>query len=339
MDRQGNSRHRRKARTIAFLAAMAVGALSPLCIAGPAAAASFFDANPATLGAIDDGTSSTPCNPGAPRLVNFDVAGLQAPITDVRVSFAFAPTHMWVGDLVVVLNGPSGIGSQSIFGRTGATTSDGFGDSSDLLGLYTFSDSAPALPKWWDAATTAGASTAIPIGSYRASTQGGEAAGGTSTLITPTFASLANPNGTWTLKFIDCASPYTTSVTAATLGLTTPSSGSSLKTQVSNQFSFRKLKLNKDKGTATLTVKVSGAGTLALGGKGIVKQRLAARAATASKAVGGPGKVNLKIKSKGAKKATLNRTGKVTVKAKVTFTPTGGTAATHSKKFTLKKNL
>jgi hypothetical protein len=108
--------------------------------------------------------------------------------------------------------------------------------------------------------------------------------------------------------------------------------------QVSNLFSFGKVELNKENGTAKLTVDVPGPGNLTLGGPGVVKKRVGG-GATASKAVPAAGKVTLLIKAKGAKKQKLNDTGKVTVKPKITYTPTGGVAKTQTKSVTLKKNL
>jgi hypothetical protein len=65
----------------------------------------------------------------------------------------------------------------------------------------------------------------------------------------------------------------------------------SSSTQPSNQFTFGKVKLNRTNGTATLTVKVPGPGTLSLGGKGLVAQRLAAaRQATPGRIVSAAGK-------------------------------------------------
>jgi hypothetical protein len=107
--------------------------------------------------------------------------------------------------------------------------------------------------------------------------------------------------------------------------------------QVSNQFSFGTVKFNKENGTAQLTVDVPGPGNLALGGNGVVKKRLGG--ASASKAVGAAGKVSLLIKAKGRKKQKLNDNGKVTVRPKITFSPTGGTPATQTKRIVLKKNV
>lgn len=96
----------------------------------------------------------------------------------------------------------------------------------------------------------------------------------------------------------------------------------------SNKFKFGKLKLNRKKGTATLFVQVPGAGKLLLEGKGIHKVKRDAKKA---------GKVKLAVKLVGKAKRTLLKTGKAKVRAKVTFTPTGGTPRTKAKPLTLKK--
>jgi hypothetical protein len=109
-----------------------------------------------------------------------------------------------------------------------------------------------------------------------------------------------------------------------------------------NTFSFGKVKRNKQTGTATLTVDVSGPGTLLMTGKGLVKQRPGGtdRAAqVAARTVSAAGKVKLRVKSKGKKKRKLNRTGNVKVRAKVTYTPTGGEPNTKAKRIKLTKKL
>ena len=103
-------------------------------------------------------------------------------------------------------------------------------------------------------------------------------------------------------------------------------------------FSSGKLKRNRRNGTATLSVNVPGPGTLALTGKGLVKQRPGDRALrTVAKAVSAPGTVKLTVRTKGKKNRNLNRTGKVSVKAKVTFTNTGGFQLTEAKRIKLVK--
>jgi hypothetical protein len=102
-----------------------------------------------------------------------------------------------------------------------------------------------------------------------------------------------------------------------------------------NAFTLGKPKLNKKKGTAKLPVTVPGPGNLTLAGKGVVKQR----PALVSRAVSAAGTVKLLVKSKGKKKRTLDRTGSVKVKVKVTYTPTGGSPNTETKRIKLIKRL
>jgi hypothetical protein len=122
-----------------------------------------------------------------------------------------------------------------------------------------------------------------------------------------------DPNGTWRLFIVDDTSGDTGMLGGWSLDITT-----------SNDISFGKLKKNKDKGTAVLSVNVPGPGTLTLGGTGVKPQRHARLDGTVSKAVTSAGVAKLKVKAKGAKKKKLLETGKVKVKLKVTFTPTGG---------------
>lgn len=91
-----------------------------------------------------------------------------------------------------------------------------------------------------------------------------------------------------------------------------------------------KVKLNKAKGTATLSVGVPSAGTLTATGKKIAKvQRKPTGAAT----------LKLTIKAKGKAKRLLGEKGKAKVRAKITFTPSSGAPVTKSKAIVLKKRL
>jgi hypothetical protein len=94
----------------------------------------------------------------------------------------------------------------------------------------------------------------------------------------------------------------------------------------SNQFSFGKLKRDKRKGTAKLTVEVPGPGKLTLAGKNL---KAGGAEATAAREVELP----VKAKGKGSKK--LRERGKLKLTAQVTFTPTGGTPNTQAKKLKL----
>jgi hypothetical protein len=94
----------------------------------------------------------------------------------------------------------------------------------------------------------------------------------------------------------------------------------------SNAFKLGKLKRNAAKGTATLTAILPRSGTLALAGKGLV-----ARKRHHVKA----GKATLVVAAKGKWKRRLLRTGAVNLRARVTFTPTGGDPRTITKKVRL----
>ncbi len=100
-------------------------------------------------------------------------------------------------------------------------------------------------------------------------------------------------------------------------------------------FTLGKLKRNRNNGTATLTVNLPNPGQVVLAGKGV--KRASSAGAKVAKPVTAPGEVKLRIRAKGRKKNTLNETGKVKVKPKITFTPTGGDPSTRSAKVMLKK--
>ncbi len=130
-----------------------------------------------------------------------------------------------------------------------------------------------------------------------------------------------NPQGDWQLFVNDSQDGAPGSI-----------SGWSLDVKTSNNFSLGKVKKNKNKGTAKLTVDVPGPGTLTVGGKGVKAQRpRSGERITAAKAVTEAGPVTLPIKAKGPKKSKLKSTGKVKLKVKVTYTPAGGAASTETK--------
>ncbi|MFL5872799.1 MAG: hypothetical protein ACJ75T_04885 [Solirubrobacterales bacterium] len=91
-------------------------------------------------------------------------------------------------------------------------------------------------------------------------------------------------------------------------------------------------KLNKAKGTATLSVKIPGAGTLTASGKGIAKSQKKA------KNLKKPKTLKLTIKPKGKAKKLLAEEGTAKVSVKVTFKPSSGVAVTKTKRITLKQN-
>jgi len=167
------------------------------------------------VGAIPDASAGGPGAFGTPLNITFNVSGLTAPLSDVKVDFT--ATHSWIGDLNVVLTSPGGTASQVIFSQVGATSATSFGSSSDLLGTYSFFDAAAGTNIW-----TASAATPVPAGNYRTTAAGPSASTPPFTSLTSPFAGLttAQVNGTWTLAFRDGAAGDTGSVTAANLTLT-----------------------------------------------------------------------------------------------------------------------
>jgi hypothetical protein len=94
-------------------------------------------------------------------------------------------------------------------------------------------------------------------------------------------------------------------------------------------FAFgKKIKLNRKKGTAQLTVNVGGPGLLAVSGK---------KVKTRSKYTAQAGLVTLPILAKGKARSALRKSGKAKVGFSLAFTPTGGVTATQTKSVTLKK--
>ena len=96
-------------------------------------------------------------------------------------------------------------------------------------------------------------------------------------------------------------------------------------TKPSNNFTLGKVKVNRKKGTATVQVKfkVPADGTVLLAGSKTVKK--------ASKKATGGASLTLAVKPTGKALKTLKKKGKVTVKAKVKFTPIGGKPMTKTK--------
>jgi hypothetical protein len=105
----------------------------------------------------------------------------------------------------------------------------------------------------------------------------------------------------------------------------------------SNRFRFGKLKRNRKKGTAKLTVIVPGPGRLILAKTKAVKG--ANRSARAAGRVTIPIVIRGRTKGRLARLAGKTGIGRVRVRIRVTFAPTGGTPLTLSKRLTLVKRL
>ncbi len=106
----------------------------------------------------------------------------------------------------------------------------------------------------------------------------------------------------------------------------------SFELQPSNDFSLGKLQRNRKRGTAILTVNLPlpDSGTLTLFGKGLKSK---------SKPVADTGIVKLAVVGRGKVKKALRRRGKRKVQINVTYSPTGNTAVTRSRKVKLVRKL
>jgi subtilisin-like proprotein convertase family protein len=133
-----------------------------------------------------------------------------------------APQHDYAGDLRVTLLAPDGT-SHLLFARIGTNPTDAVGDNANFDGTYVFNDVATG-DLWTAAASSNGTGFDIPPGSYRTQAAGPfatDSPGPAFTNMNAVFVNVpaASVNGTWTLRFEDCAAADTGTVTAAALTL------------------------------------------------------------------------------------------------------------------------
>lgn len=101
-----------------------------------------------------------------------------------------------------------------------------------------------------------------------------------------------------------------------------------------NSFTFAGVALNRANGTATLTLNVPNPGNVSIGGKGVSAASAGRKSAAKEVTVAGP--VEMRIRARGTKRKTLGKSGAVSVKPTVTFTPFNGDPASQSTKVKLK---
>jgi len=106
--------------------------------------------------------------------------------------------------------------------------------------------------------------------------------------------------------------------------------GTALLVKPSNVFALAKPKLDRRRGTATLTVTVPGSGRLVLKGSGVKRQTKRAKRS---------GKVSLAIRPQRKTSKKLKSTGSAKVWVKVTYIPTGGDPWTRTMKVLLRLRL
>ena len=120
-------------------------------------------------------------------------------ITNMTLTINFGPIvpnisgHTYVGDLIATLTGPNG--TMTVFDRVGYPATN-FGDSSNLSGSYSWSDSGGSFSA---AAAAVGNNVAVANGNYRAQN------GSDGFLSFQTAFAGTNTAGDWTLRISDRA--------------------------------------------------------------------------------------------------------------------------------------
>ncbi len=141
---------------------------------------------------------------GASSSINVNLAPNEV-ITDVSVVLS-GFTHSYIGDINATLTGPGG--SIDLMINTGGP---GFGDSSNVNGVYVFADTGA---DWWNAAVAAGGTAGvITSGVYAPSTVNNGAQS-----FAATYGG-STTNGLWTLTLSDNAGADTGSLGSWTLSI------------------------------------------------------------------------------------------------------------------------
>ena len=201
-------------RYIGFLVAWAVGLVTLAAMPSQAVPQSFAATG---VGQIPD---SMICgSAGIPLALSFNVTGMGAPLTDVRVTLNFAPAHTFVGDLTATLRPPAGSPSVILFSRVGSTTANSAGSGASMDGSYTFVDPSVSTANIWAAAS---GGVLVPSGTYAVTLPGPVATTPAGMApMTSVFAGLsaAQINGTWTLNITDRCTSDVGGISQATLQL------------------------------------------------------------------------------------------------------------------------
>lgn len=203
---QSPSRVAQCLRAAAFSLAISFGSFST------DAAAQLFTG--AGGGAIADNSSVA-------TAVTFDASGLTGRVRSIRIGVDLQ--HSYVGDLTVQLTSPNGLARLKLFGRVGARFGIAGTDSSNLSGLYVFSDTAD-VDFWAAAAAVTNPEVIAPNAHFRTSVAGVPGrglGGGCSSHLNLAFGGLsaAQANGTWVVTVTDSAAGDVGTVTATSSAL------------------------------------------------------------------------------------------------------------------------
>jgi hypothetical protein len=126
-------------------------------------------------------------------------------------------------------------------------------------------------------------------------------------------------------------------------GLTPPGRRSNITAvlQPSNTFTIVRVRIFKPRGEATVVINVPNPGTVALSGKGVgaTRQFGSGRVPTGVPTPVRAGLVGLIVTTRGKAKKRLFSTGRVRLRPRITYTPTGGDPSTQSRKLKLRKHV
>ncbi len=169
-------------------------------------------------GTISDALGACGNSAGNTRTVSFNVTGLTGIISKVSVNLEI--NHTRVGDVTARLASPGDNRQLVLFGQTGRVNSGDCGDTTNLNGVYEFSDQA-TNPNWWMTAASLGDDDIMPVGSYRTTASGRQPTANNSPETSFEVFNGTNPNGRWNLVVFDSGNGETGSITAANLTITT----------------------------------------------------------------------------------------------------------------------
>ena len=197
-------------------------AAAAVLTAGLASAQTFNTTTPLPATVPDSPGSPSLCGtPGAPLNLSIPVTGVTGTITGISVSLGIATN--WVGESAATLIAPGGAVTFSLYGRIGATTAGGTGDSSNFGGVYQFVDPSVSAQNIWSVAQPLDTNGVVPPGAYATTQPGGAGvtAPAPTTPFLATFAGLtpAQVNGNWTLRLEDYCNADVATVSSATLTL------------------------------------------------------------------------------------------------------------------------
>lgn len=243
---------------------------------------------------------------------------------DFLTAASVSPVRMDNPDLPVILKSPAGTGVPNVSGSstTGSTLSCSQGSwAADIIAALMYRAPHTYAYQWSRDGTDIPGATSNTIaaktpGAYSCRVTAANAAGSSS----------------------QTSAVHTVSRSSSTAGI--PSGGGTHSGPPSNRFRLGRLRRDEAAGTATLMVGVPGPGKLILAERiRSAETSLRKRTALANRTVRGRGRVKLHIAAIGQAHHKLQRTGKVRIRVRVSFRPTGGKRRARIRVVELRKRI